>query len=174
MQGCVKILLHVLFLRWFLSKDTYFLMDVWDWLYVGWGWMAQQDEDWRWRSHNLSTMFRRHVSGFIAEQTNRSRYYLTGKVIHPRHQPCLFLHTQTVLWKKTDNEDVQSCQLLDFRPSDSSKTRKPLQALTVNDTTSGKVAFRHLRDGRALVYTGGDYLGLSQCTVDSGSQKKMF
>jgi methylase of polypeptide subunit release factors len=40
---------------------------------------------------------------------------------------------------------------------ESSKTRKSLQALTVNDTTSGKVAFRHLRGGRALVYTGGDY-----------------
>ena len=128
----------------------------------------------------LSTMFKRRVSDFITEHTLRSRYYhLIGKVIHPRHQPCLFLHTQTVLWKKTDNEDVQSCQLLDFRPSDSSKTRKPLQALTVNDTTSGKVAYRHLRDGRALVYTGGDYHNANQllravkrkCSKPSSSPK---
>ena len=65
-----------------------------------------------------------------------------------------FLHTQTVNWKKNDDE-VERCQLLSFRAMDNNNN--PLHALTVNDATPASIALAHLRKGRALVYTGGDY-----------------
>ena len=66
---------------------------------------------------------------------------------------CLSIHTQIVYWSKFDNgkqQLVDPCRLLSFRPVQTGC----LRALTVNDTTSCQSALNHLRNGKALVYTG--------------------
>jgi predicted RNA methylase len=61
------------------------------------------------------------------------------------------LHTRTIYWKRC--EDIHRCKLISFR-SPASNNIEPLQALTVNDTTSCNTAMKHLDDGKALVYSG--------------------
>lgn len=84
--------------------------------------------------------------------------------------PLLF-HTQTVHWRRTadvDDGDAAAaaverrpCRLVTFRPPDH-PTNDPPTALTVDDATRSAWALRRLREGRALVYDGGDYRNARQ------------
>jgi len=62
-------------------------------------------------------------------------------------------HTQTVSWKKGDESYTK--QLVRFRPIANNNTL--LEAYNVDDTTSSKTAYSHIRNGEAVVYSNGDY-----------------
>lgn len=78
--------------------------------------------------------------------------FCTRSVLCRRRNTSLF-HTQTVSWKEDDKTYTK--QLLRFRPIANNNTL--LEAYNVDDTTSSKTAFSHIRNGEAVVYNNGDY-----------------
>ena len=85
---------------------------------------------------------------------SRSKIRNGRHLIHKLENGCIHssIHTQIVHWSKINDEqqNVETCRLLSFRPHRISS----MHGLTVNDTTSCQSAFNHLRNGKALVYTG--------------------
>ena len=73
-------------------------------------------------------------------------------VLRRRRNTSLF-HTQTVSWTKGDKNYTK--QLVRFRPIANNNTL--LEAYNVDDTTSSKTAYSHIRNGEAVVYNNGDY-----------------
>jgi len=112
----------------------------------------------------MLSLQRRAGMRFASQTVNIQRPTTNGDSVSPcRLMGVLheLFHTQAVRWRRaTDGEDASKaecryCQLLSFRPRDFAND--PLFALTANDATRSATALRHLRNGDALVYTGGDY-----------------
>ena len=89
-----------------------------------------------------------------------------------------FLHTQSVHWRRNDDEEELRSQLFGFRPLGPN----PLHALAVNDATRSSTAMQNLQKGQAIVYTGagGDFHNARQmlqavkrkCAGRSGAQRR--
>lgn len=103
--------------------------------------------------------FGRH--GFSASSIAKNHVLQTSDILCLiGRRPVNTFHTQTVHWQQEekDDSDVTVCQLVSFRSLDSN----PLRAMIVNDTTSGSSAYKHLRKGGVVLYSGGDYYNARQ------------
>ena len=70
---------------------------------------------------------------------------------------CAGLSTQKVYWRRCNKEE--RCALLSFRRPIKDQI---LHAVTVDDTTSCKLALTYLREKKVVVYSGGDYRNACQ------------